>query len=211
MKKLITEATTEELLEIAKGTSDIELHVDTGNDVLDFISFYRLKKGPHLVTKQLLYKLYRQWSQTPLTAKTFSREMALFITTNKTTFSINVAECSILQQTLEKLKDKTKSKLYKTHFDNYLKKYNIKKGTFFVKDTVLYNLYDKWTYGIRKRNPLGIGNFNKFCKLYFKYVIKGRSYWFSIDKSIISHLSENDKNQLKGNTSDKETNKARQG
>lgn len=198
MKKNILEATDEELQNLLENnTSDIK-PIEYQNDILDFLTIYQIKSGTEFITSQLLYKFYKMWSKTPVSPNKFSTQVKYFISSNSAGYLINIPNMDILQNVVKQLKkpDKTKSKLFKQHFDNYLKKYDIKEGTFFVKDTILYNLYDKWTYGNKKRHPLSLNQFINFGKLYFESKYIDRNYWFAVDKTIIKHLTEDMKHEL---------------
>lgn len=215
-KKLPHQVSDQDLLDLIEKDKDLKVETlaTNHNDVYDFIYANRLVKGNNIVTSKLLYKLYRNWSKNPVTRKTFSGDVAYLIenihSNGQNNFKLNLNENIILKKTLEHTKklDKTHSKPYKTHFDNYLNRYNIKSGTFYVKDTVLYNLYDKWTYENKKKHSLNIINFKNFCKLYFpKYRVIKKVWWFPIDDSIIKYLSEDMKQEMIKGNEKKENNK----
>lgn len=199
-KKIITELTDEELINILESSKDKDNEsfdaTSWHNDVIQFLSFYRLKSGNKPITSGILYKLYKQWSKTPLTRMRFTMQTQDFLA-NKSQgicvyFYLNVSEGSILKKLIKHLKgtSKIKEKSSKKHFDNFLNKYSIKLGTFFVKDIVLYNLYDKWCYEIKKKMPFSLSQFKAFCKLYFKYKIVDNENWYSVDQSIVQFLTE---------------------
>lgn len=187
--------------------------IEYKNDLMEFLSVYNIKEGYIKVSSNLLYKLYREWSNSPIQKKTFTEEMCQLFTYKRYGIGrfllLNIKAFQLAQQYSKLMKpiDKTKRKGWKQHFDRYLEKYSIKSGGFFVKYTVLYNLYDKWVYKNKNRHPLGIDQFKNFCKLYFDYKTVQKCYWFSVDKSIIQHLSEEDLKELKGNNSEEKKNK----
>src|SRR5271166_3142275 len=149
-KKIITELTDEELLKIINKAPETE-QLYFRNDVTDFISFYNIKSGKYKISTKLLYKLYVKWSENPISLIVFTKTLTdlftykmsgpnYFILLNKTSFKLK----SILDSQY-KVVNKTKQKSYKKHFDLYLEKYNITKGTTYITNKILYNLYDKWT------------------------------------------------------------------
>lgn len=193
--KPISELSIEELLKIAETSQFSPLIYKSKTDVIEFISFYQLKLGDNKVTSALLYNLYRRWSNNPIPRQSFTKEVTeLFPVTRwgiGYLFGLNKSKEELLNTKAEfnKKKLKTKSPKYAKHFQNYLKHFNIKSGSFYVKDVVLYNLYDKWRQ--YKRHLFSLEQFIPFCKIFFKYKkIKG-NYYFAVDKEIKSQLSEN--------------------
>ena len=204
-KKILHQISDKELLDILENADSLpNILITTKTDVLDFIYALRITKGENKVTTGLLYRLYKNWSKNPIARQIFTNEAALIIETatrfrKETCFMINLDENVLLKKTLEYVKkiDKTKRKPDKRHFDNYLNRYQIKKGSFFVKDLVLFNLYDKWTYENNKPHSLSFLNFNKFCQLYFKpYKIIENRFWYGLDNSIIKYFTEEMKKQM---------------
>jgi len=200
-KKPITEISSEDLLKVLEDNKDIkeETNVIYKNDIIDFISQFNLKQGEEKISTRLLYSIYKPWSKLKLSKKTFTFNLrSFFLLTegndNKELMVLlNLDYNQLLKKTLinSKKKVKTRRKFYKEHFESYLMKYSIKKGSFFVKDSILYNLYDKWIYSFKKRNPLNITQINAFFKIFnFSSKIIDNDSWFGVDKSIIQHLSK---------------------
>lgn len=196
-KKLITAATEEELLKLLEQSdNDVEVDVYAPNDLLGFISVYKLSPGTNPVRKSLLYQLYTQWSDKPVDRHSFSLGLGMhFLTRMEKKLSYfcmdNQAE-ELIKKLYEFKKpiDRTKHKNWKIHFDFYLKKYDIVKGSLYIKGSVLYNLYDKWTYENNRKHSLGIEQFNNFCRLYFKEKQIYNCPWYAVDKSIQQHLTK---------------------
>jgi len=93
-----------------------------------------------------------------------------------------------------KKENKTKHKGWMEHFEQFLHEYCIKKGSFFIKDSVLYKLYGKWRQN--KPSPLGKTQFNNFCKLYLNHKLIQKNCWFSVNESIKVHLTEDLINEM---------------
>lgn len=202
-KKPLTELTNEELTDLLEENNTRSVNIFTRNDINDFISIYNIKSGSFRVPIKLLFKIYKQWSKEPLKANTFANLLTDLFPSIK--YGKGLLLC--LNKDVWKLKEefdkyfktnsKTKSKSYKTHFDAFLKHYHIKNGCFFIKDSILYNLYDKWTYKNNNKRPLGKIQFINFCRLYFpKFKKIEKVYWFPIDHSINQYLSEELKRQM---------------
>lgn len=194
MKKAITQLTESELLDLIKSEpSSITLY-EWPTDVMQFISVYNLKSGTERITTKLLYKLYKLWSKNPVPRKTLTTTLMDLFPSDRIGEShlilLNKETLNIKQETLKYLKkhNKTKDKGWMEHFTKYLHEYCIESGCFYIKDTVLYNLYDKWCY--KKRSPLALAQFNNFCKLYFKNKFIKKNYWFAVDEKIQKYLTE---------------------
>lgn len=195
MKKLPHELTNEELLSQIDTTQPIQ---EYRNDVLDFISTYKLKQGPEKIRRNILYDLYKCWSKNPINKQTFALEIGRLFETDEKYLNLNIPSANLLRKLYDFKKPQIKivSKKWKQHFENYLNYYQITSGTFFVKTEVLYNLYDKWTYNNNNKNPLGIDQFRSFCNLYFKKKVARHYHWFGVNRSIFAHLNEELINEL---------------
>lgn len=222
MRKLPTTASDEELLAILGDDTNLQntpLKIDYRNDIIEFLSVYNIKPGDDRVKNTTLYNLYKLWSKTPVNQITFSRNLfELFPTIRYGTshaVCINKTAIKLKEESWKILKpmDKRKYPGWKKHFELYLNKYSIKKGRFFVKSSVLYNLYDQWRFKVQKyikRRPLGSIQFINFCKLYFNCKIINGSSWFGVDRSIQQHLTKeiiNNMNTKKERKNVKEKNK----
>lgn len=191
--KPITEISNEELLDLLKDDSSQTSNFQYQNDILEFISFYQITQGDYKITARLLYKLYKYWSKSPISQNSMSNDLALFFAKSSASiFLINKPREFFLEKSSKKKVNKTKRKQWFKHFKGFIEKYNLKSGRFFVKDIVLYNLYDKWTYKNNNHNPLSLPQFIKFCRLFFHKPypkeIKG-SMWFSVDSEIQEYFT----------------------
>jgi hypothetical protein len=201
-RKASNKLTTEELLSIIDGkTTGKENLLNQGlelykNDVLEFLKVFNIKEGKDRVKDIVLYKFYRTWSRNGISRRSFVIEIThifqairyrygSYFLLNKSAISIKKESWNYNRPNL-----KTRSKAWKAHFDKFILYYNIKKGRLYIKDSILYNLYDKWTYSTHKRHPLGEFQFNSFCKLYFKHRITNQTNYYELDESIINHFSE---------------------
>lgn len=201
--KIITELSEEELLKLLENTDNNSgpiFHFQ--NDVIDFLSFYAIRSGKFKVPCKNLFLLYRRWSKAPLKSAPFTSQMTdlfeskgrhrVVLLLNRSAFDLKNEYNKYLKR-----QQKTKRPNWKKHFDAYLNFYSIEKGGLFIKDVVLYNLYDKWTYKNNSRNPISFFQFVNFCKVYFKVKLINHHHWFAINKKIIQHLSENHLEELK--------------
>lgn len=188
---LIEDDTQDQSKTESKPSEDHKRH-----DLLDFLSVYNIQSGSDRVFVKKIYELYKKWSLNPIGFSSFSTKIQFLFESVRygkgAVILINQTAIKIESELWKLIKpiDKTKYKGWKNHFDNYLKYYGIKKGGLFIKDVVLYNIYDKWTYKNHKKHPLSFKQFCNFCKLYFKSKRNQGNYWFGVDNGIIQHLTE---------------------
>lgn len=212
MKKPITELSTEELIK-AINDAPVEAPYNWPTDIMDFISFYHLKQGEELITTKLLYRLYCHWSKNPITSRSFIQVLTDIFPSSRSgrsvTILLNKKALDISQEVYKYLesKDKTKSKGWTKHFNDYLNYYSIKKGGLFIKNSVLYSLYDKWTYGNKNRHPLGYNQFSKFCQVLFKQKLVDNNGWSAVNNSIEQHLTDDLIELMKATKNGKKKNK----
>lgn len=193
-KKLPSEITTEELLSILEQedevveTSTVSIY---GTDVLEFFSFYNIRKGTDSVSKPFLYRLYKLWSNAPVRVTLFRNEAARYLDGNLRNHYVNQDVFQLskrAQEILDKGKrDRTKKKPYKAHFESFLKEYDIKSADDnYVTTSTLFFFYDEWTYKNKKKHGLSWHSFNNFCKLYFKQkrLTDDTTRWYGINDSI---------------------------
>lgn len=196
MKKAVTELSDQELLKLVEQEKSNQVVYDWPNDVMEFISVYNLKQGTEAITTKLLYRLYKFWSKEPVLRQTFSNAIMDIFPSSRIGESVTILldekALNISNEVNKYLKrfDKTKSKNWTKHFTTYLDHYSIKKGGLFIKNNVLFNLYDKWTSRNNNYHPLGPKQFNKFCALFFTQKIIRGEKWSGVDKSIEQHLTE---------------------
>jgi hypothetical protein len=176
-----------------------ESPINEDASVYGFLITYGIKSGESTIKSRLLYELYKCWTKTPLTKTQFEKHVTKYLINSsrsgQTVYLIDKDAFKIGEEIQKFLipNNKTKSKSYKKHFETYLTKYNIKPGTYWLESYILYFLYDKWIYSIKKKAPLGEKQFFNFCKLYFKYKRNdsSRVMWFGLDKeSLMKTVTE---------------------
>ena len=194
MKKTLPNTLTEE--ELLKAVDSNEPSESYSDDVLGFMSFYKITSGTHWVKAKVLYKLYKNWCSLPKTNKNFNIELGLYLNsdtlgTKGRFFQINFSAFEIGSKTLQNLDDtidKTKLPKYKKHFEYFIEKFNITQGSMWVESFVVYALYDKWVYeNYKDWNPIGRKQLHNFLKLYFEHrrVTESRMIWYRLNDSFI--------------------------
>lgn len=197
ISKPITELTSEQLLELLKENPQEVPTFEYSNDVLDFLSTYGIKEGPNKIFVSLIYGLYKRWSKKPIYRTQFGMELSKLFdsfqgTSKLTKYQINKSKEFFLEKSVKKGQNKTKRKPWLGHFLKFKEYYKLKSGSFYIKDVVLYNLYDKWVYKNNNKNPLSMHQFLKFCRLFFQNpaikIVKGHEY-FSINSETKEYLT----------------------
>lgn len=202
MSTNLNKASEEDLLKALN--TKVKLSRSYLNDTEKFISIFNLTPGNNLVSKRILYKIYKSWSADPAKPNAFTKRLGLHLPSKimgqQVYFLIKELPADLRTKSLQHLKPKSKihSKTYKSHFDGYLKKYNITPGNYYLESYVLYYLYDLWVYSTRKNTPLSYPQFSNFCLLYFKSkrtgkTVKGQAdsskvRWFGVNESILQVL-----------------------
>ena len=209
LKTFPNKITDEELTKILKETSEEEkstLKASTNLDIIDFITVFNITEGKHFVSTHFIYKLYYNWSKRKFDRGTFFQEFTKYIpkyfSYPNLGYLININALTLSKQ-LYNFIDKPKiviSPSIHRHAQNFIKKFDIKPGDCRVGLDALYRMYDRWTYAIKKPNPLTYREFsailNFFIKTRTKSLHNKRTYY--LDSSILNHLTEEDVRKIKG-------------
>lgn len=201
-KKLLNSQSTEDLLAALESNEEAKevIQDNYDDDVLTFFSYYNIIPGEEIVTKALLYKLYKSWSKELIEKSMFYHYCELYLPksnkTNKPAVLLNINALNIAKRTFDNLTERkrevTKSKKLKKHFELFLEQNEIKKGNYWLEGFTLYHLYDKWNYEIGRTNRLVEQRFLKLLKIYFNYKRKQPSKLniYGVDRSILNHITE---------------------
>lgn len=206
LKTLPSQLSYEELMEAMEDAPEVEGEVlEHTEDVVPFLSSYNVTPGDHLVSKRLLYKLYRTYSKNPVPQQPFILQVGDFVATkfaggrpffclNQDNFAISTA---IFKN--EKRIEKTKSLTYQKHFQWFLTGRGVKKGSKWVEGFILFYIYRDFCKSHRINPKLGYENFHKFLKLHFKFrrLRENRSLWFQVDSTTHSILEESEKDVIR--------------
>ena len=208
MKKLITEQSNEELLKQLEGIPTNNIYIESSQEILEFISVFKLQNGTNPVKMNTLFNLYKLWSKSPKTLVMFNKDLSEMVTKEKSYYYINFDVFTLKKEIhkLQTIKYATTLPGRARHFKQFLSRYQIKNGGLWIKDLVLYNIYDKWTYKNNSNNPLSLPQFNRFCNNYFKSKRINKHYWYKLNKSIQQYLTE-DLIALMKDNNEKTTNK----
>jgi arginyl-tRNA--protein-N-Asp/Glu arginylyltransferase len=204
--KLPNNINTEDLLKQLDTKETVVAQEDSHkypNDIIPFLTFYNLKEGTNLVRVKLLYLLYTRWSKSPLTRAQFGHQLGNYFIVDRAATRLNETAFNITDKAyrllLEKSRDRVKAKSWSTHFQNFIKNYDLKPGTYFIESFVLYYLYDSWVYKNKKKQPLSERQFRAFLKLHFenRRITQNRTEWYGVTEDILQHLPEEHLQQLR--------------
>lgn len=223
LKRSPSKKTTEELLKDLNLPEDIKdrLSIEEKliqreeDDILTFLRFYNIESGKNEIKKRYIYKLYSQFSKDPVSKHSFNLCLGLYLKTNhrdpkESFFLINQKILNLSEKALEFLEKQThkpRSRSLPTiqHFENFLKKYHIKAAKddnnwVWVSSDILYNMYDKWKYSIKKSTAISLHEFRQLCKAYFIWKRDEYYFWYKLDNSICTSLPLDKKYKVKTRT-----------
>lgn len=198
LKRLPSEQSLDELLNTLERSEEKSIVGPTSDDVFSFISTFNILPGDEPVLKNVIYELYKNWSNDPLNRVKFGIKMSKHFLNHqigpKQYYKLNTSSLTIQKETLihvEKRKvDRTKSPSWQKHFNDYLGYHKITKGKTWVQSFVLFHFYDKWCYKNKRKCMLSETTFFNFCKLYFDYKrnTESRMMWFGVNKEFVDQF-----------------------
>jgi hypothetical protein len=167
----------DKLLEIASRKRGRKLKYQ--DDVLAFIYAYGLERGRVPVKASVLKKLYKNWSDEPVTPYVLGcRLLELFMEKNGF-YLVNKTALKLSEPLYEKLAaEKTKLKVVKQlRVHQFIRDNELKSGRFWYRTDVLFKVFKKWSETIYKRKSLiPLTKFIRTFKLIgFSYKITGEA------------------------------------
>lgn len=202
LKILPSQLTYEELLAAMEDAPEaVDEVLEHSDDIVPFLSYYGVQPGETLVSKRLLYKLYRTYSKNPIPQHQFILAVGDFISSKRAGgrqfFCLNQDNFAISQAIFKSQKkiEKTKSLTYQKHFQWFLTGRGVRKGTKWLEGFILYFIYKDFCRSHRVNPKLGYENYHKFLKLHFPFrrLKENRSLWFKVDDLTANLLSEEEK------------------
>lgn len=194
MDNFTNKLTEEELTALLKEPAQSK----KSTEIEDFLLYYGLEPGSHLISCKLIYAIYEKWSVNPLVSKAFKNKASLYIApVKKEYYLVNQDALKIskyLYNSLNIIKQKTIN--YRPHFNNFLNFYGLKPGTFWLEVEVFHYLYDLWTFN--KKKPLQNKQITELCSLVFtKKQNNKQKTFFGVDHMILNHISEQQIQEIK--------------
>lgn len=197
-KKLPSNLSLDELLKALENKDDDSLETiveESNDDVLLFVTTLKINKGSHPIKKKLLYRLYHNWSDKPVTQLSFTIKLSYYIDHSSDSYLINENDFKLTNKVKKLLgpkKSLVKSKNYRQHFEYFLNKFNIKKGDdIWLESFMLYYLYDNWCYSNNRQSQLSDRSFFNLLNAYMGpyKLVKGKRQVFGFNKVLETILT----------------------
>lgn len=189
----MSKLTDQELLEILQ-QKEQEIPTQAETNLPLFLSTFGLEEGTLKIPGKLLWRLYNHWSKEKMTENLFAREIGLLLpnreenSAGSTCYLLNADTIKITENIYNLVKDKKIRKenthYYKKHFESFLKSCNIVKGTDWTPVSELRAMYISWIKIKYKKTPLGLKNFEGFCRLYLD--VKGNPIELAVNKKVVN-------------------------
>lgn len=169
------------------------------HDVLEFLDKYSIQSGTDRINSYNLYKLYKKYSKEPLKSYQFYDIIQLKFNFTSRRQNCFINKKAVSQEILELLKCPKKPQNFSQikHFQRFLDKYQLKQGKIWVALDVLYYIYDKWTYGITRKNPLAFRTFAALLTVYFdKKTLSNGLVGYSVNENILNYITKEEIEQV---------------
>jgi len=169
------------------------------SEILSFLNTFNIQPGDERIHGRIIYNLYKKYADDPLSEIKFYNRLINYIKIHQGYFFVNQKSLDLSERVIAFLtptpRPKTKIVPLQIHFNNFIKKFDLKSGKaphhIWVSLKTLYDLYDEWTYNIRKKKPLGYKHFSKFCQIYFPITKQTTGkIWISLDESITEFIKQ---------------------
>lgn len=205
MHKILPSQLTEEEILALLDSEDAEEETaeifNYNDDIVPFLSNYKITPGNVYVSKKMLYKLYKTYSKEPLDLNEFNIQVGRFVEAAGANFKLNMDNFAISNHIYkaEKARDKTKSLSYQKHFDWFMREAKVEKGTKWIEGFVLFFIYRDFCKSRRVNTKLGYVNFHKFLKLHYQYrrINGNRALFFRVDHGTATIYNEEELERIR--------------
>lgn len=200
LKKTPSSIETDELLDLLKETDPTaedpeSIGLNYTNDVLTFLSVFKIEPGEDQIKAHTLYSIYKVWSKNAITKQEFHNEVKKFLPgasiQNKAGYKINqnaIKLTHIAYSRFKKERERLKSKLWTKHFEDFLLFHALKSDNFWIESDILYFLYDKYTYerGLdsNANNYMGREIFFIYADIFLKHKITKTGKVYAVSENI---------------------------
>lgn len=196
-KKLYNETALEDLLQAASEETE-EKFIDDGvfkTDIPSFIIKYELKAGDKIASGNILYTIYKNFSDSPVNRSSFSREFSLYFNQQKGYYLINKDPSELIADYSQAIKKKRipriRQKSTKLQFEAFLAFYKITKGEEWIEAHVIQHHYDKWTYNEKKKRRITNEDLLVLLRIFFENRKTRNGYVFKLTHGFSRETIEN--------------------
>lgn len=175
------------------------------NDLISFLSVFRILPGPNRVRKTVMYSLYRSWSDNPMPPAAFSSQFSSLIPSEVKVsrhFYINQTAIKITYDAFklrDKSVDKTKSKKWAEKFSGFLNHYKIEKGEFWVEEPLLLELHERYMFMKHGKITISTAHSSNFLKIYFKHKQTKNGTVYSVSKNVMDNFTKREVKKILSN------------
>lgn len=208
MKKIKSTDDLLDLLDSDEETYSVDV-VEFSNDVVSFISKYNIKAGENSVKRNLLYKLYKEYSVSPVEMLKFSTVLGeylpRFTNSRGAWFKLNIEALKVTKELFTLLnankRKATTSVPTMNHFKYFRDSCNIHEGDKWIEGFILFEVYKRWNKFREKKPILGYPRFLNMLKANFKHrrITENRSEWFRVTTGYKDYVTEDDIKAIRHN------------
>lgn len=211
-KKLPHQISLEALLEALVNTEDTEELISYKNDVPMFLSKFKIEAGNHLVRPGLLYKLYKIYSEEPLTQRRFSDTAVEFIPKGSNYFKLNISPSKILAILNPKTNaNYISSSSVKKHYESFIENAKVTKGTKWIEGFMFHEIYRFHCIDNNIHKRLRYEHFISISSMYFenRRIGSSKGKWYKLDPRILDILPLEHQQKVKNDRAMSEDHKLR--
>lgn len=158
------------------------------DELLRFISAFNLSVGKHRVSRKQLYKLYKQWSEEPISFYLFSTRLTHnYLTENEHVYTfLNIEPIEIQKLLIKKDREEGKGFLNAStikHLNAFIACYNLQDGPHAIPMHKVYRLYERYCYNHSKKRgkKLTVQFLRKLLMLTFKHKKTKQGVFFMLN------------------------------
>lgn len=172
------------------------------NDILSFLSIFNIKPGKERIKKNVLYSIYRSWSNNPVSSKDFYIQMAKFIVEDKKSTKLYYINQNVIKITYEAFQmrkrkiAKVKSKNWGTKFQTYLDNNYIVPGDRWVHEEALYLMYKEINREKQPQSLLSRDHFIAFLKITFELKNTASGMFFAVNDRTAKYYNNEKMEQI---------------
>lgn len=206
MSRLPHQISTQELLDSLEEkkeqvSEENKLDFEFKNDVPKFLSHFKLEAGNNPVQKNLVRRLYLQYSKEKVDPKEFGSSICIFVQHTKHNYLLNITQVELYKLLVGKPKlNRFNIGVPSTrkHFETFLEDTKIVSGNRWIMTKFIYAIYVKYCRANRKLVRFTNNNFARICRLYFEYKQSMRNdIYIKVNENILENLTEKEIQKVK--------------
>lgn len=172
------------------------------NDIIAFLSVFKILPGDNRVRKSVMHSLYKSWSDSPVDSHNFNLQFASLIPSeikSSKHFYINQSAIKITYDAFKlrnsKL-DKIKSKKWAVRFQLFLDHYNLKEGDLWIHEALLIELHERYMFMKRGRIEMNSLYTISFLKVFFKHKSTKHGNLYLVNSKVMDNFTKKEVRKL---------------